>query len=150
MFRKSFIVLAVFALGLSIACNSNSKENCTKEITSDEVKDINPNGSSELALLMETMFEKSKTWKENIEKGESLGEYPTEFDRLKTATPTRESVKNETFDPFADDFIRRTKELLEAKPEEQKAKFDLLVDGCMNCHTTMCTGPVKRIKLLQK
>src|SRR5690606_41530547 len=102
-----------------IACNSNSKENCTKEITSDEVKDINPNGYSELALLMETMFEKSKTWKENIEKGESLGEYPTEFDRLKTATPTRESVKNETFDPFADDFIRRTKELIEAKPEEQ-------------------------------
>ena len=148
MFRKSYIGIIGIVMGLGFACNS--KENCSKEVSSDVVKDINPNGSSELALLMETMFEKSKTWKDNIEKGEDLGAYPKEFDNLKTATPTRENVKNETFDPFADDFIRRTKELLEAKPDEQKAKFELLVDGCMNCHTTMCTGPVKRIKLLQK
>lgn len=150
MVKKSFIILAGLSIGLSLACNSNSNKDTEQKATSDLVKDINPNGSSELALLMETMYEKSKAWKENIEKGEDLGAYPTVFDNLKTATPTKENVKNETFDPFADDFIRRTKELLEAKPEEQKAKFDLLVDGCMNCHTTMCTGPVKRIKLLQK
>lgn len=150
---KAFVLLFGASLGISlVACNSADTAKNSKNTSDSTIcvkpTDINPNGSSELALLMEDMFHISKKWKEQIEIGEDLGIYPVKFDQLKSAKPTKENVKNETFDPFADDFVRRTKELLEAKPEEQKNKFQLYVDGCMNCHTTMCTGPIKRIKLL--
>lgn len=111
--------------------------------------DLNPNGTSELAALMRVMFARSEEWKKAIEQKQELGIYPVAFDKLKTAAPTDAHMKNETFDPFADDFIRRTKELLAAPPEKQKEAFASYTEGCMNCHTTMCPGPVKRIKLLR-
>lgn len=110
---------------------------------------VNPNGTSELASLMRDMFARSEEWKKAIENGQDLGIYPVAFDKLKTAKPTDEHMKNETFDPFADDFIRRTKELLSAAPEKRKEAFATYTEGCLNCHTTMCPGPVKRIKLLR-
>lgn len=111
--------------------------------------DVNPNGTSELAALMRDMYSRSQDWKKAVENNEDLGIYPVAFDRLKTAKPTSENIKNETFDPFADDFIRRTKELLAAPPDKRQEAFGHYTEGCMNCHTTMCPGPVKRIRLLK-
>lgn len=143
--------LAVMVMALQ-ACENKA----SKKVEADPLKeaamrhqDINPNGMSELSALMEDIYMISKKWKEAVEKGEDLGIYPAIYDQLKTAEPTNENIKNETYDPFADDFVVRTKALLSAPENEKKTAFDLYVDGCMNCHNTMCTGPIKRIKLLR-
>ena len=151
--------LSILILGAGFAClaactqqeRTGSADSAPKDSAScaKPADGVNPNGTSELASLMREMFSRSEEWKEAIRNGQDLGIYPVSFDKLKTARPTDEHMKNETFDPFADDFIRRTKELLSAAPEKRKEAFASYTEGCMNCHTTMCPGPVKRIKLLK-
>lgn len=156
--NKNLALLAISAgYALLAACGGQQRSSALQHTDarkdtatcSTAGSDLNPNGTSELAALMRLMFTRSEEWKKAIEQKQELGIYPVAFDKLKTATPTDAHMKNETFDPFADDFIRRTKELLAAPPQKQKEAFANYTEGCMNCHTTMCPGPVKRIRLLR-
>lgn len=157
---KKHTVFSICLGGILILLNAcaNTSENTTisnenmviDSSNTDFKAVVNPNGTSELAQLMEDMFVLSLSWKERVQKGEDLGKYPVAFDKLKTATPTNDNQKDPvSFDPFADDFIRRTQEMLNAPKEEQLHKYTLYVEGCSNCHSSMCSGVLKRIKLLK-
>src|SRR3990172_9041289 len=109
--------LSCFVLLYFSACS----EQKPKEETSEKAdscaaptdSDINPNKSSELAVLMRKMHDFSLQIKKNIEQDSSIGNFREEFLKLKTAQPTDERTKMLSFDGYADSYLQSLKNLFE-------------------------------------
>lgn len=110
-------------------------------------QDMNPNGSSELSLLMRKMEKQLVDARPAVMKDQYKGTYPAEFDKLKTATPTDSETKTEYYDVFADLYTSAVKNLYAAKKYQVKA-YNNVVNSCLACHSQHCPGPVGRIKKL--
>lgn len=111
-------------------------------------QDVNPNGSSELSLLMRKMEKQLVDARADVIKGTYKGTYPKEFDKLKTAQPTDSSTKTENFDIFADMYTSSVKLFVAAKTNQVQA-YDNVVNSCLACHSQHCPGPVGRIRKLK-
>ena len=136
------LITAVWMLG-SISCGNQSVE---QEIDNSTEKVINPNGDSELALLMREMFEEGERIKQQIENGKT----PTglkKFETIHTAVPTDSDVTGPVFESFASAYLESIK-TLETSDSVSVFKFNQMVDQCMNCHTEFCPGPKTKIKKL--
>ena len=107
---------------------------------------INPNGDSELALLMRDMFEESDSLKQLVLDGNQLSGLK-KYQNIHSAIPTDPTVTGPVFEAFAEAYINSIKEL-EASDTNSVFIFNKMVDQCMNCHTEFCPGPKKRIKKL--
>lgn len=142
------IFFGIFSL-LFIACNNNStEEQCetTKEV---EVSPINPNGDSELALLMRKMYNDADSIKQLItnNEGNITQEYIAELERIHTATPTDAEVKTPEFEAYTKLMIEEANALF--SNETNKAEgFNNLVNRCVDCHQSFCPGPIKKINKL--
>lgn len=141
------IFFGIFSL-LFIACNSNSTEKqCdTKEV---EVSAVNPNGDSELALLMRKMYNDADSIKKLItnNEGNITQEYITELERIHTAIPTDPEVKTPEFEAFTKLMVEEANALF--SNETNKAEgFNNLVNRCVDCHQSFCPGPIKKIRKL--
>lgn len=150
--KKMIAVLIVLVLVFSCREVANNTTEKSEEMDSSAQaclapSDRNPNGASELAVLMRGMEKQAEIWKGEIEKMEAaLSPVPASFYGLKTAAVTKPSMKNENYNAFADDFIAFSDALVNVSPVERKDAFNSMVNGCMNCHTQMCPGPMVRIK----
>ncbi|MCB9192185.1 MAG: hypothetical protein H6602_11015 [Flavobacteriales bacterium] len=127
---------------LSVAMGCQQQE-CKKPATG---KPINPNGDSELALLMREMFEESDSLKQIVIDGKELSGL-NKYQEIHSAIPTDSTVRGPVFDAFAQNYIASIK-ALEASDSASIFNFNHMVDQCMNCHTEFCPGPKKRIKKL--
>ena len=152
MKRIRYILFVLFAAAAT-ACGGNKTPETAAPASDSTGKtclkpsDRNPNGVSELAALMRTMEAQTETWKKEIEAGQAeLDPVPDVYRTLKTAVPTEKEMKNEFFDGFSDDFNGYAAALVKARKKDRKTAFNTMVGGCMNCHTQMCPGPVKRIR----
>lgn len=126
-----------FSLLLSIACNQRNSS-----------APLNPNGDSELALLMRAMAEDGERMKEHILSGK-MPKPTADYEKLLTAEATEpEKMTTPEYEAFAQSYIQ----IMEAMNRGQKEHADLLyknmVDVCINCHRAVCPGPVTRIKKL--
>ncbi|MBI5916086.1 MAG: hypothetical protein HY842_11985 [Bacteroidetes bacterium] len=109
---------------------------------------LNPNGDSELALLMRAMFEDGMRVKVQILKGETP-DIQVDFKQILTAKATApEKMQTADFEPLATSYVQAMRALDAAKPEEAAQLFTTMVTTCMNCHHNTCPGPVVRIKKL--
>lgn len=149
------IFIGIFSFFL-FSCNNENceKENCDKEKSSCstdevEVSEINPNGDSELALLMRKMFEEGEDIKKLItnNEGNITEEYIAELERIHTATPTDADVKTPEFEAYTNLMIDEAN-LLFSNDSNRVQGFNNLVNRCINCHQSFCPGPIKRIKKL--
>jgi hypothetical protein len=107
---------------------------------------VNPNGDSELALLMREMFDDGMRIKGQVERGER----PTGlrgFEAIHTAIPTDSTVRTPVFAAFSEAYLESVRQL-EADDSTAVFRFNRMVDQCMNCHTEFCPGPRKRIRKL--
>lgn len=110
------------------------------------VRPINPNGDSELALLMREMFEESDKIKQQVQAGET----PTglkRFESIHSAVPTDSDASGPIFESMATAYIESVK-ALEKADSTSVFRFNAMVDQCMNCHTEFCPGPKVKIKKL--
>lgn len=155
MKRILFYLLAGVCVSVLWACGNGGQpvENASAPAADSTGKvclapsDRNPNGASELAGVMRTMEAQTETWKKEItENKATLTPVPDVYNTLKTAVPTDPAMKNENYDAFADDFLNFSVALVKAPKAERKQAFNSMVGGCMNCHSQMCPGPVKRIQ----
>ncbi len=109
---------------------------------------INPNGDSELALLMREMYDESERIKQEI----AAGRKPTvnfDYKKVLTAEGTEpEKVASDTYHAFAQAYVGLMNALEEATADQAPAIFLNMVDNCMDCHTALCPGPRVRIKKL--
>ncbi len=129
--------------------------NCTKKITNNNAKstiemgEIDPNGSSELALLMREMDKDSWKIKEAIEKNQNIINIKEKFAKLHTAKPTEVDKKDATYKIMADAFLVSIDNLYKAQTKTEKlGAYNMMVNNCLNCHKSACPGPIVRIKKL--
>lgn len=120
---------------------ADKKENCAKP--------LNPNGDSELALLMRNMMSSSKNLKQLIEQGNIPKEFPEEFKKIHTAQPTDSDTKKESFDGFASNYIANLQNLYNSPKEDLKKNYNAVVAACVSCHSEHCPGPLKAINQLK-
>ena len=107
---------------------------------------INPNGDSELALLMRDMFTESDSLKQLVMNGKALSGL-NKYEQIHTAIATDPTVRGPVFDAFSDAYIEAIRQL-ETSDTTSTQQFNNMVTQCMNCHTEFCPGPRKRIKKL--
>lgn len=108
----------------------------------------NPNGDSELALLMREMFDDGMRMKQQIEKGDKL-EVIAKFEKIHTAQATEpEKAASKKYKLYADAYLNMLEQLKVSSEEDTEILFQGLVESCMNCHRAMCPGPMVRIKKL--
>lgn len=117
-----------------------------KESPSQHALFINPNGDSELALLMREMFTESDSLRNLVLEAKELSGL-RKFETIHSAVATDPSVRGPVFDAFSDAYINSIKKL-EKADTSTVFNFNRMVDQCMNCHTEFCPGPRKRIKKL--
>lgn len=112
-------------------------------------KPLNPNGDSELALLMRMMNDSTASVKELVMQGKLPEKFPEAFLKIHTATPTDPTVKTEEFEAFADSYVEGLKQLYQSSPSELETNYNSLVQRCINCHESVCPGPIKAINKLK-
>lgn len=117
-----------------------------QEATTNNKRPINPNGDSELALLMRDMFDESDSLKQLVLRGKSLSGLE-KYEKIHSAIPTDPTVTGPVFEAFANAYIESIK-TLENSDSTSVDNFNNMVNQCMNCHTEFCPGPKKRIKKL--
>jgi cytochrome c556 len=138
-------LLLLFSLGVS--CSEGSKE-CSNP--DDQVqKPLNPNGDSELALLMRAMFDEAQRIKQQIANNEPVT-LTLDHEKILTAHATEPAkAASEEYKAFAAAYLQNIKTLETANADQVAAVYDGLVANCMTCHKALCPGPMVRIKKLQ-
>lgn len=112
----------------------------------DEI--VNPNGESELALVMREMhFEANKIGRE-IEEGKNpdLARLKDLASQLTTAEPTDSNQIDESYHIFAENIEKR---IADINSDEMVVKFNDFVNTCVGCHRQTCPGPIKKIQKLK-
>lgn len=140
-YRSVSWILVIATIMLAVACQSGEQQQVGKK-----KRPINPNGDSELALLMRDMFEESDSLKQLVVNGKQLSGLK-KFRDIHSAIPTDPTVTGPVFESFAAAYINSIK-TLETSDSSSVLNFNRMVDQCMNCHAEFCPGPKKRIKKL--
>ncbi len=137
--RKYGILLLVtlFITSLYFVSCSNGK-----------VKSLNPNGDSELALLMRSMYDDGMITKQALLDGKPPV-VNVKYHQLHTAKATEpQKVATPNYDAFANAYEASVKSFLESDTASRIESYHSMVNACMNCHQTICPGPTVRIKHL--
>ena len=145
--KKFILCLGIVALVFGLnACKSEKEKEEACAPTS-----LNPNGDSELALLMRDMAKLSEDNAIALREGKELVPYNGEFTAMKKAERTMKDFDETFFQGMSDKYLSDMQKLYEAKPAERIALHNNVVESCQACHNQICPGPLKRIdKMLVK
>ena len=138
--RQPVVFLALLLSGYLLSCNANTAQ--------DSPPPLNPNGDSELALLMRAMFDDAQAMKEQIEEGKQPR--PTlDYQKILSAEATEpEKAASNTYKVHALSYLQTIKALQEAEAPQAASLYKNMVNSCMGCHKALCPGPTVRIKKL--
>ena len=138
-------LISVFLLGLFLF-------SCETEPISDQQEEpvvkqasLNPNGDSELALLMRQMADELTALKDDINSDidwKKISDYKT----IHSATPTKESMKEKGFQSYAEAFLLSMEALEQSTTANRVEAYNDVITSCMNCHEVTCHGPMRRIE----
>ena len=138
-----FRILTLFLLVGIVACASEDSDN-----TQYKSKIYNPNGDSELALLMRDMFDDGMLVKQQVLKGETP-KIRSNYRNIHTAEATQpEKVATEEFKSFASAYVSSVDAFMASKPKDRAVAFQGMVTACMQCHDHNCPGPKVKIRKL--
>jgi CRISPR/Cas system CSM-associated protein Csm2 small subunit len=141
------ILFFLFACQVEIKKTETSS---TQKTTETKVKSLNPNGDSELALMMRSMYEEADRIKKQIADGEAV-EIKLDHGKILTAHATEpEKAASAEYKGFAKVYLSHLEKLENAQGEEAEKHFKTLVDNCLSCHQALCPGPMVRIKKLKR
>jgi hypothetical protein len=142
------IIMGCTIASLFFACSPIQEpvEDCDKP----KVSAINPNGDSELALLMRQLHLDADTLKQLImnKEGNISDDFISELERSHVAIPTDPKVKTTEFKAYNELIVNQAKILRETAEENKVEEFNKLVTNCVNCHKRFCPGPVETIMKL--
>ena len=140
---KLFTISASLILLFSFFC-------CVTEPTSVDtsgpvIMPTNPNGDSELALLMRDMYDNGMKVKAKIQQRE-IPELLLEFEKIHTAKATEpEKAASPEYKVHALSYLQAVESLKKAQADHLEVLYANMVDACMNCHRALCPGPMVRI-----
>jgi len=144
-----FLIFTVFFLMEYSNSEKKTDDKAKKNSSECATKPLNPNGDSELALLMRDMMASSQSLKEKIKQGNLPDKFPEEFLKIHTALPTDSETKKESFDGFANNYISNLQVLFNSPKEELLRNYNAVVSACASCHSQHCPGPLKAINKLK-
>jgi hypothetical protein len=136
----SLALILTVVIILAISCHQKSDESCEKP--------TNPNGDSELALLMRDMTAHVEEEKKRMDAGKAPGEMPVGYDKISTAKPTDSKQLTDNFQGFATIYLQSLGNYHNATPENYRTEYNNLIKSCISCHEHECPGPIKRIEKL--
>lgn len=145
--KKKIISICTVGALLIAGCTSNntSNERCSKE------GDLNPNGSSELSIIMRKMAAHLAENRDALKAGKGIVAAPKEIDNLLTAKKTDEEIDKTIYDGYAKLYQQRIIELNETVDASDSLKIKAhnnLVSTCRDCHSNFCPGPMVVINQL--
>ena len=149
---KLIVLSTLFLLVLYTNCTEDTSAKKSQAIDStacSETPQLNPNGDSELAILMRKMMLRSESLKEMVKKGTLPKEFPEEFIKIHTAQPTDSETKKASFDGFATNYLSNMKILFASPIEERIKNYNAVINACVTCHSEHCPGPLKVINKLK-
>ena len=136
--KKLFFAVAIIISFSS--CSSDKKEKKPEEVTMRK--------QSEMAALMNKMYDENEKIKQKILKGEIPKGFPEDYLKIHTATLTDPSDRTLEFKAFSDVYIKNLRDVFETNEELLKEEFNETINSCIACHKTTCIGPIPRIKKL--
>ena len=138
-------VIVVFILFLFVSCGSKQEKN-KASIIKENLQMYIP---SELALLMEEMYDYNDSIKGLIEQGIIPSQqFPEKFLKIHTAEMTNTFERDASFKKYANTFTYSQNEILNSNSVNIQENFNTMINLCIGCHQTSCTGPIPRIKKL--
>lgn len=116
----------------------------------DERKITNPNGMSEMSLIMEDWYKYMKFAGDDLKQGrKAMRIHSIEDKNIFTAKTSKKNIHGKEFDAFVHGFYYNYSQISKASSfNEQVEEFNLTVNSCINCHQQFCHGPLGRIKKL--
>ena len=129
--KKLLIIGVIF---LFVACQQSKKQ------VSQTI--IDPNDTSEMALLMREMFLQLEMVKNKILLGEDISKEQFDFELIHKQTPTDESFLKDGLESMSTAYAYSVNSF---NKEPSSKAFSTIVNSCMSCHTMLCPGPLERI-----
>jgi len=139
--KISAIAASLYFVMLGASCSGPVKEqaSCKNGDT------INPNGASELALLMREMAKHAEANHDLLLAGKPMAAAPEKIATLMTAEKTDKELDTVLFNGLAKVYLQRLNELESAPDSLKISAHNNLVTSCSDCHSNFCPGPIKRI-----
>lgn len=106
---------------------------------------LNPNGDSELALLMRDMTTWTEEQTKRLKEGQALQPVPASFQTLITAQPTDMGLDTLSLRGYGRLWLEQLSAFEQAGETEKVEAHNNLVRSCRSCHEQFCRGPLKRI-----
>ena len=95
-----------------------------------------------MALLMRDMFERMGVIKDKIENNEDLSKEQLSFANIHSQEATDSSFIKEGLVPMSEGYSRIINQF---NNYPSKENYKSIVNTCINCHISMCPGPLERI-----
>jgi len=148
------IVLSFTLLLFTSSCQNNEPKKQVVDTTDSiakadslaactPIKD--PNNPKPMALMMRLMAANADSMRSQLLRGEKLDSLKYPFIKFYLVEPTDPNVLEPKFFDNARLFQESYKALF-AHPNESKKYYNLMINACVNCHESYCSGPLKRIR----
>lgn len=136
-------IFFVFVLFCFLGCNQQPEKETAQKIVFDLYE------PSEMATLMNEMYNYNLAVKDSILNGFVPSHFPMEFLEIHKAELTQGKSRNAVFNSFSEVFLKAQEEFHATNDTTLvKENFNKLVNVCISCHQTECVGPIPRIKKL--
>jgi len=99
----------------------------------------NPNGDSELAVLMRKFVEDLRQARTSLEAGKAVAPWFPTHRKMRCSWPTSPEERNERFDALAQAYLSRVKDFDQGP---SKVTYNEVIQGCIACHSASCGGPL--------
>jgi len=111
---------------------------------------INPNGDSQLAVLMRNMRDDLRVARTQLLQGGAPDGLLKEHSQMRCVWPTDPGVRNTKYDDMASTYLYAVDDLERAKTvEDRKMAYGRVLNGCVSCHQNTCPGPIASIVALE-
>lgn len=118
----------------------NDSATCENETIKD------PNNAKPMALMMRQLVSTAESIRQKIIKGEQPDSIHFPFVRFYLVEPTDPNVLEPQFYENARLFQDAYYAVFEKGAD--KETYNAMIDACIGCHQSYCSGPIKRIKKL--
>jgi hypothetical protein len=145
--NKTLLLVLFAAISTWVACTQPATVQQNAESNSDSSCTImDPNNTKPMALAMRTMAGNADKAKQLILQGERIDSTNWPMIRFSVVEPTDPSVLEPLFYENATLYYKAHNLLYSA--EDQQAAYNAVIDACVNCHQSYCSGPLKKIRKL--
>lgn len=142
---KAYYLFLCMMAGLFLVTCQDEK---TTEQSAKKTKIYNPNGDSELALLMRDMWDDCMRVKEEVAAGKEA-EFNFDPKAIFTAHATEpDKAASETYRRMGEVYLSASEAFEQSGTADRKDHYQALVTTCVACHKQLCPGPVAKINKL--